>query len=82
MHPDLNIKALRDLFNNTNTSYKFLYFCSLIKIIHKINLKKTISYNEILNKNAYPCQLSKQYNYYKFLFLSLKKKFNIYIKII
>ena len=50
MQQDLNIKALRGLFDNTNTSYKFLYFYSLIKIIKKNKLKKTISYNEILNE--------------------------------
>ena len=50
MQQDLNIKALQDLLNNTNTSYKFLYFYSLIKIIKKNKLKKTISYKEILNE--------------------------------
>ena len=47
---NLNIKALQNLFRNKNTSYKFLYFYSLIKIIKKDNLKKTISYKEILNE--------------------------------
>lgn len=50
MKKELNIKALLDLFNNTNTSYKFLFFYSLIKIIKKNNLKKTITFKEILNE--------------------------------
>ena len=47
---DLNIKALLDLFKSTNTSYKFLYFYALIKIIKKNKLKKKISFDEILSE--------------------------------
>ena len=50
MKSNLNIKSLLKLFDNTNTSYKFLYFYSLIKIIKKDNLKKTITFKEILNE--------------------------------
>ena len=46
----LNIKALLDLFRNTNTSYKFLYFYAIIRIIKKDPLKKSISFKEIINE--------------------------------
>lgn len=46
----LNIKALLDLFRNTNTSYKFLYFYAIIRIIKRDPLKKSISFKEIINE--------------------------------
>lgn len=50
MKKELNIKALLDLFNNTNTSYKFLFFYSLIKIIKKNNQNKTIALKKIMEE--------------------------------
>ena len=54
---ELNIKALEDLFKkNTNTSYKYIFFYSLIKIIKKPQsiaeyfLKEEIAYKEIVKE--------------------------------
>jgi hypothetical protein len=47
---ELNIKALQELFKNTNTSYKYLFFYALIKIIKNDNSKKHISFNKIIRE--------------------------------
>lgn len=54
---ELNIKALEDLFKkNTNTSYKYIFFYSLIKIIKKPQsiaeyfLKEEITYKDIVKE--------------------------------
>ena len=47
---ELNIKALKELFKNTNTSYKYLFFYALIKIIKNDNSKKHISFNKIIRE--------------------------------
>ena len=47
---ELNLTALQKLLKSTNTSYKFLYFYSLIKIIKKNNFRKKITFKEILNE--------------------------------
>ena len=36
MQQDLNIKALKNLFSSRNTTYKFLLFYSLIKLIKEL----------------------------------------------
>ena len=50
MTNSLNIKNLLKLFDSTNTSYKFLFFYALIKIIKNNNFKKKILFKEIIKE--------------------------------
>lgn len=50
MTNNLNIKNLLKLFDSTNTSYKFLFFYALIKIIKNNNFKKKILFKEIIKE--------------------------------
>ena len=47
---DLNLTALQQLFKSSNTSYKYLYFYALIKIVKKKNYIKTINYKDIIKE--------------------------------
>ena len=47
---DLNLTALQQLFKSSNTSYKYLYFYALIKIIKKNNYIKTINYKDLIRE--------------------------------
>ena len=47
---DLNLTALQQLFKSSNTSYKYLYFYALIKIVKKKNYIKTINYKDIIRE--------------------------------
>ena len=47
---ELNLRALQQLFKSSNTSYKYLYFYALIKIVKKNNYIKTINYKDIIKE--------------------------------
>ena len=53
MRQDLNIRALKNLFSSRNTTYKFLLFYSLIKLIRELEdptKKIEISYKQIIKE--------------------------------
>ena len=53
MQQDLNIRALKNLFSSRNTTYKFLLFYSLIKLIKELEdptKKIEISYKQIIKE--------------------------------
>ena len=53
MQQDLNIKAIKNLFSSRNTTYKFLLFYSLIKLIKELDYsvkKIEIFYKQIIKE--------------------------------
>ena len=47
---DLNISALKKTLDSTNTSYKYLFFYALIKIINKKPKIKEITFNKLIEE--------------------------------
>ena len=47
---ELNLRALQQLFKSSNTSYKYLYFYALIKIVKNNNYIKAVNYKDIIKE--------------------------------